>query len=266
MIINKFIIKFIQLMPVIFKHVGNIGTNKFEIRKELIGTLKLSNIEIIFEEYGLTKEELSNTKFIANSETLKNDEKSFIVSNEDLLVIFVFSTIKSIKEKLENVFTKNSTNIQLITPPTVESDVVIDPYIQRPINVIEATTVPIDTVPILDDSIVKMMNEKSSKLFENDDFKHLIRIYYSNQDIMKTFLQFIVHGDIVKIDIPKNESLVINYEKEIAILKTLGIKESDENIKQCLSNFNGHMNLTLRALLVRKAILETSNMEEAINA
>ena len=247
-------------MPVIFKHVGNIGTNKFEIKKELIGTLKLSNIEMIFEEYGLTKEELSNTKFIANSETLKNDEKSFIVSNEDLLIIFVFSTIKSIKEKLEEVFIKNS-NIQLIEIPQEQTPVLVDPYIQRPINAVE-----IDTVPILDDSIVKMMNEKSSKLFENDDFKHLIRIYYSNQDIIKTFLQFIVHGDIVKIDIPKNESLVINYEKEIAILKTLGIKESDENIKQCLSNFNGHMNLTLRSLLVRKAILETTNMDEVMNA
>lgn len=247
-------------MPVIFKHVGNIGTNKFEIKKELIGTLKLSNIEMIFEEYGLTKEELSNTKFIANSETLKNDEKSFIVSNEDLLIIFVFSTIKSIKEKLEEVFIKNS-NIQLIEIPQEQTPVLVDPYIQRPINAVE-----IDTVPILDDSIVKMMNEKSSKLFENDDFKHLIRIYYSNQDIIKTFLQFIVHGDIVKIDIPKNESLVINYEKEITILKTLGIKESDENIKQCLSNFNGHMNLTLRSLLVRKAILETTNMDEVMNA
>jgi len=176
------------------------------------------------------------------------------------LVIFVFPTIKSVKEKLEEIFIKNSTNIQLITIPNVQSDVVVDPYIQRPINSIEVN--PVDALPILDDSIIKIMNEKSSKLFENDDFKHLIRIYYSNQDIMKTFLQFIVHGDIVKIDIPKNESLVINYEKEITILKTLGIKESDENIKQCLSNFNGHMNLTLRALLVRKAILETSNMEE----
>jgi hypothetical protein len=248
-------------MPVIFKHVGNIGTNKFEIHKELIGTLKLSNIEMIFEEYGLTKEELSNIKFIANSETLKNDEKSFIVSNDESLAIFVFSTLKHVKEKLEDIFIKNSTNVQLKTTISmVEPNIVVDPYIQRSINPVEN-----DSIPILDDSIVKMMNEKSSKLFENDDFKHLIRIYYSNQDIMKTFLQFIAHGDIVKINIPKNGDSVILYEKEIAIFRSLGIKESDENIKKCLSNFNGHMNLTLRALLCRKAILETSNISEATN-
>lgn len=248
-------------MPVIFKHVGNIGTNKFEIHKELFGTLKLSNIEMIFEEYGLTKEELSNIKFIANSETLKNDEKSFTITNDELLTIFVFSTIKHVKEKLEDIFIKKSTNIQpKTTISIVEPNIVVDPYIQRSINPVEN-----DNVPILDDSIVKMMNEKSSKLFENDDFKHLIRIYYSNQDIMKTFLQFIAHGDIVKINIPKNEDSVILYEKEIAIFRSLGIKESDENIKKCLSNFNGHMNLTLRALLCRKAILETSNISEATN-
>ena len=73
---------------------------------------------------------------------------------------------------------------------------------------------------------------------------------------MKTFLNFIVHGDIVKINIPENVDEK-TYSSEVAILKELGITESDENIIKCLSNFNGHLNLTLRALLVRKAVQST---------
>jgi hypothetical protein len=70
---------------------------------------------------------------------------------------------------------------------------------------------------------------------------------------MKTFLNFIVHGDIVGINIPETVEGK-TYPNEVAKLKELGVKETDENIIKCLSNFNGHLNLTLRALLVRNAV------------
>jgi len=231
-------------MPVIFKPVGNTSSKKVEIHKEILGTLTLTSIHMIFEEYGLNKEELEKIKFLALSQTI-NEETSIVITNTNDLVVFVFSPVIPVKNKLEEIFNKRNTVIQEIKE-------MVDPYIQKPID-----TVQEDVVPVLDDSIVNTMNEKASKLFENEDFKHLIRIYYSNQDIMKTFFEFIVHGDIVKINIPKPETAG-TFEKEITIMRNLGIKESDENIRHCLASFNGHLNLTLRALLCRKAILETS--------
>jgi hypothetical protein len=262
-------------MPVIFKPVGYIDNNKFEISYDTSEKLRLETFEKIFENYGLTNEEVKKIKFVANSETIKNNEKVFEISDSEKLSIFVFSPVKSIKDKLEYIFTKNFTNLEKNiqaeikpilkldivaheTTPILNSDIV-EPYIQKSIDKAEE----ISDIHTLDDSIINLINEKTSKLFENKDFKHLIRIYYSNQEIFTTFLQFITHGDIVKINIPNSEETNKTYEKEIAIFRNLGIKESDENIKMCLANFNGHLNLTLRALLCRKAVMETTlNIEE----
>jgi len=110
-----------------------------------------------------------------------------------------------------------------------------------------------EELPELSQEIIDTINIKTAKLFENNDFKHLIRIYYSNPDILKTFLNFVSQGDIIKINIPVI-SEEKNYSVEIETLKSLGINESDDTIKQVLKLFNGHLNLSLRVLLTRSAI------------
>jgi hypothetical protein len=57
---------------------------------------------------------------------------------------------------------------------------------------------------------------------------------------------------IVKFKIPEQTDK--NYEKEIQMIKSLGVEETDENIKNTLLGFNGHLNLSLRALLCKKVI------------
>jgi hypothetical protein len=239
-------------MPIIFKPVGTSGPRKLEIRNDTIGPITLTDIEAIFNAYGINEEEMENIKFVANSETIKSKEKVYEITKEENLTIFVFSAARQLKEKLDDIFIKHSTfeshdlPVATIVPATKN----IDSFLQRVID----TPVIEEVTPTLDDETVKSINEKTSKLFDNDDFKELVRIYYTNQGIMKTFLNFIVHGDIVKINIPESVDTK-TYSNEVAILKQLGITESDENIIKCLSNFNGHLNLTLRALLVRKAVI-----------
>jgi len=248
-------------MPIIFKPVGTSGPRKLEIRNDTIGPITLTDIEAIFNAYGISEEEMENIKFVANSETIKSKDKMYDITKEENLTIFVFSAVRQLKDKLDEIFTKHSTYefqdlpvatiVQTVnnSVPTVKN---IDPFLQKVID----TPVIEEVTPTLNDETVKSINEKTSKLFDNDDFKELIRIYYTNQGIMKTFLNFIVHGDIVKINIPEDVDEK-TYASEVAILKNLGITESDENIIKCLSNFNGHLNLTLRALLVRKAVQST---------
>ena len=261
-------------MPVIFKLVGGINSKVLEIRRDMVGVLRLSNITAIFEIYGLNSDELENVRFVAHNETIKTNDKVFNVSSDDNFVVFVFSAVKDVKEKLIIIFSQNATNKD-------DETVLLKEQNQRPlIGTIQDSnslnkftkideepdvemTKQLDVeenniVPVLDDEIVSEINIESAKLFENEDFKHLIRIYYTNQDVMKKFFSFINNGDIVKIEIPQDSSK--KYEEEIQILKSLGITETNEQIKQCLIAFNGHLNLTLRALLVRKAVLFTSSV------
>jgi len=262
------------IMPVIFKLVGGINSKVLEIRRDMVGVLRLSNITAIFEIYGLNSDELENVRFVAHNETIKTNDKVFNVSSDDNFVVFVFSAVKDVKEKLIIIFSQNATNKD-------DETVLLKEQNQRPlIGTIQDSnslnkftkideepdvemTKQLDVeenniVPVLDDEIVSEINIESAKLFENEDFKHLIRIYYTNQDVMKKFFSFINNGDIVKIEIPQDSSK--KYEEEIQILKSLGITETNEQIKQCLIAFNGHLNLTLRALLVRKAVLFTSSV------
>jgi hypothetical protein len=238
-------------MPIIFKPVGTSGPRKLEIRNDTVGPITLTDIEAIFNAYGISEEEMENIKFVANSETIKTKEKMYDITKEENLTIFVFSANRQLKEKLDEIFIKHSTfESQDLPVATIVPQVAsIDSFLQKVID----TPAIEEVTPTLDDATVNTLNEKTSKLFNNNDFKELIRIYYTNQETMKTFLNFIVHGDIVGINVPDSVEGK-TYPNEVARLKELGVKETDENIIKCLSNFNGHLNLTLRALLVRNAV------------
>jgi len=231
-------------MPIIFKSVGTSDPKKYEIKVIMNGAVTLLEVQNIYKNFGLDDNDLSHVKFIANSKTMEPNDK-YLVNEEVNLHIFVFSTIKTVKEKLEEIFIKNNS---LAVEEAESSEIVvqsINTFLKKNIDNAEETFV-------LDDEKVKSINEKTIKLFESEDFKNLIRIYYSNQDVMKTFLSYIVHGDIVKITIPQSSDK--SFESEITVLKSLGIKNSDEEIKSALNRFNGHINLTLRALLTKSQV------------
>ena len=239
-------------MPIIFKPVGNIGSKKLEIIHDVSGVITLKDIESILEkDYGIDKNDFEHIKLVANSETIKNNDKSYIVNKDNTLAIFIFSAQQQIKKRIEQIFTKSKPDSENVIEP--EQPKIIqqaDPEIQKSID----TKIEEEIIPTLDDDAVKLINEKNMKLFENEDFKSLVRIYYTNQSIMKTFEQFITHGNIVRMNIPKSEDNLHSYEAEIAVLKSLGINESDDIIKECLKQFNGHINLTLRFILCKKYI------------
>ena len=272
-------------MSIIFKLVGHVNSCVLEIKHDISGIVKLSSIISIFKNYDISQESFEYIKFVIESETLKDDSKFFQISNDNL-IIFVFTTNEVIREKLIKIFLENKINInnllqvdkelantvvdileqvdEELTKPDNNNSENVDEELTKPDNDIseqvdEELTKPVvdkiyeEQIPELSQEIINTINIKTAKLFENEDFKHLIRIYYSNPDILKTFLNFVSQGDIVKMNIP-----IISEEKdysfEIEMLKSLGINESDDTIKQVLGSFNGHLNLSLRVLLIRSAI------------
>ena len=237
-------------MPVLFKLVGCVNSKILEIKKDIVGELRLSNIHSIFEIYGLSYPHMENIKFVGNSETIKTNDVSFTINEKDIFVIFVFTPVKEIKEKLIKIFSENCENIINIKPKDEEEEVPeleADPELTKSIDIPEK-----EIIHELDDKTVNAINMKTIELFKNPDFKHLIRIYYSNQDIMKDFFSYIVSGDIVKLTIPKESK---NYDEEVIILQSLGITENSEIIHKCLESVNGHLNLALRLLLCKTSLI-----------
>ena len=218
-------------MPVVFKLAGHINT--LEIKRDIIGIIKFSSIMSIFECYGISTESFEYIQFIIDSEIIKDNTKKFIVSNNYNLIIFVNTSNKEIKKKLIDIFlNENELNENELNKPIID-------IIQE------------EKTPELSQEIIDSINIKTVELFKNEDFKRLIEIYYSNPEILKTFLNFVSHGDIIKMSIP-----ILSEEKdyfdEIKMLKTLGINESDDFIKSVLNKFNGHLNLSLRDLLTHE--------------
>jgi hypothetical protein len=275
-------------MPVVFKLVGR---NALEIKRNITGIIKLSSIISIFEYYGISIESFDHIQFIIDSEIIKDDTKKFNVSNNYNLIIFVNTLHKEIKNKLTDIFLTNNKNIDEDKNENKDDnnndenkdnsdnnenkddnnndenkdnsdnddeneddnenedddDDDIDIELNKPIiDIIQE-----ENTPELSQEIIDSINIKTVELFKNEDFKRLIEIYYSNPEILKTFLNFVSHGDIIKMHVP-----ILSEEKdyfdEIKMLKTLGINESDDFIKSVLNRFNGHLNLSLRELLTHE--------------
>lgn len=227
-------------MSILFKL---ISSKNMEIKYDFIGDAKYDVFKQIFKTYGLTEEEFEFSFFVVNSEKLIDKNKVFKITENDCLPVFVFSISKETKEKLFTIFEKNQIN------QTKEiNNSPVDPELTKPIVEKEE-----ESIPELTDDVINQINEKTISLFKDDDFKHLIRIYYTNPTIMQTFFSFISHGDIININMPKKNE-TIDFNNELVILKSLGIKETDENITQALRLFNGHINLTLRFFLCKNAV------------
>jgi len=228
-------------MPVLFRLVGSVNSRVLEIRKNMVGEFNLGHFHSIFKSYGLEDNELDEIKFVMQSETLKDKQKIIKIDMENILNIFVFSINSNIKEKLNKIFVENCCQVEESKKPEAE--------LQKKIYVEEK-----EIIPELDEESVSNINKEILKLFESDDFKSLIKIYYTNQDIMKTFFNYINSGDIIKFSVPEEAKTKL-FEEEIQTLKSLGINENDEEIRKCLIACNGHLNLALRKLLVQKCIL-----------
>jgi hypothetical protein len=211
-------------MPITFKLIGNIKSKLLEIKYDINGIVRLSTIISIFKNYGILPENFEHIKVIIEREPLTNDSKFYQVLDDYNLIVFIFTSKKDINDNLIDIFSKNN------------------------IDKIE------EKIPELSQDIIDSNNTKTLQLFENPNFKQLVKIYFNEPELFKTFLKFILHGDITNMIIPPiNEEK--DYSVELEYIKSLGITENDEVILLFLKKYNGHINLSLRAFLCQKAMI-----------
>lgn len=179
-------------------------------------------------------------KFITDTETMKDDKK-YSISLKDKRVIYVLSLDDRLKEKITNIFSSKGF-VQEKRNVTKEKK--INPNLSKPI--------PLDEIKI-DGSIIDDSNNETIKLFHDNDFLNLLRIYEDNPDMFKRFSSYVSSGDIILNDERFAVKSEINLEALLIEVKNLGINLEDEIITNALQKFNGHLNLTLRYLLHQKA-------------
>lgn len=211
-------------MPITFKLIGNIKSKLLEIKYNINGIVRLSTIISIFKNYGIPPENFEHIKVIIEREPLTNDSKFYQVLDDYNLIVFIFTSKKDINDNLIDIFSKNN------------------------IDKIE------EKIPELSQDIINSNNIKTVQLFENPNFKQLVKIYFNEPELFKTFLKFISHGDITNMMIPTIDEEK-DYSVELEYIKSLGITENDKVILQFLKKYNGHINLSLRAFLCQKAII-----------
>ena len=110
--------------------------------------------------------------------------------------------------------------------------------------------IPEDEIKI-DATTISASNLETLRLFEEQDFQTLLNVYVTNPDMFKIFASYVSSGTVVPTVFDKDNS--IEYVEQFEEIKKLNIGANDEDITSALSEFNGHINLTLRYLLTVKS-------------
>ena len=152
-------------MPITFKLVGNIKSKLLKIKYDINGIVRFSSIISIFKNYGVPPENFEHIKVIIESEPLNNDSKFYQVSDNSNLIVFIFTSKKDINDNLIEIFSKHN------------------------IDDTEANKIE-EKIPELSQDIINSNNIKTLQLFENPNFKQLLKIYFNEPEIFKTFLKF----------------------------------------------------------------------------
>jgi hypothetical protein len=101
--------------------------------------------------------------------------------------------------------------------------------------------------------LVKTMNDKTIKLFSDDDFKSLLRIYMRRPELFNILSLYIQNSDLVEESFGDNIELseedIVNYNIIGKELLKLGLTISDDKLKQKIIKYKGHLNLILRSIL-----------------
>ena len=244
-------------MSIIYKLAGiKSGDN---LKNEMIhkdwdvqkNEIKIQDVYSLFSTLGCT-ENINEIKFIINSETMK-DEKSYTLfhsmdtdgkSPEYNINIYVFTINEDLKNKLITIF---DTHGYVAKKEVIQTNV--NP--KKP-NIELSKPIPEDDIKIDEETIINS-NKETISLFSNKDFQTLIRIYYENSDVFKTFASYISTGNVVDASHFSNTKDV-SFDDEFQEIKSLELNIDDEIIQDTLKRFNGHINLTLRYILTTTSI------------
>ena len=219
-------------MPIIFKLTGLPNNN---IIHNFEGTINIDYINNLFKQFGLDDEELSKLKIITDSEQIRDPAQTFLIKNDEIRIIFIFSLDFMSRNKLQEIFIKNSDSM-----PQID--------ISKPLNI----KLP-DPVPVMTSEKISEMNKKTIELFSDPDFVLLLKIVTKKPQYINMVAKYIQKGTIVMESLGPVKTISELSSEELDKYKELAaaiILDVPEELKiNMLIKHNGHVNLTLRAIL-----------------
>ena len=200
----------------------------------------LADTIAFYGSLGLDEEKCKEVKFITNAEVM-SAEKKYDLSKGNLTV-YVFSQVEEIKKIIFKIFQENGKVSSSVNhSKSDKSKTIVDPTIAKPLAEEMIKITP---------EIIEESNKMTVELFKNKNFKTLMKIYYEDPTIYKTFASYVVSGDM--IEDPFSESSEDNFDDELEQIVSMGVPVSEDIIRTNLKKFNGHINLTLRFLLTKE--------------
>lgn len=233
-------------MPLIFKLVGYTADGKYcQIRQDLQGAINLDYIHGEFNKMGLSMGCLDRIKFITDSDNIKNNEKTYLITQEEDKIIFVFTPDMLLRSILKDIFDKYGSEIPSMAQTQSVVQVSVDHNITKPLTTVHSVE------PTITPEIIQSMNAKTIKLFEDTDFCNLISIYLKRPELFTTLSRYIIHGNVMEIDSLKNSTQPSDEEliKYKEMLPHIKLDVSDDIKLKYLVKYQGHLNLTIRAIL-----------------
>jgi hypothetical protein len=239
-------------MPLIFKLVGYTADGKYcQIRQDLQGAINLNYIHGEFNKMGLSMGCLDRIKFITDSDNIKSNEKTYLITKDEDRIIFVFTPDMTLRSILKDIFDKYGSEIpsmaqsQNSAPESASEVSASDHTITKPLTTIQSIE------PTITPEIIQSMNAKTIKLFEDTDFCNLISIYLKRPELFTTLSRYIIHGNVMEIDSLKNSTEpsdedILRYKE---LLPHIKLDVSDDIKLKYLVKYQGHLNLTIRAIL-----------------
>lgn len=225
-------------MPLSFKLVGYIGIyNNYEIINSFKGTINLLDIYKLFISYGLSSDEVEQIIFIINSEQIKDKEKIYTINENETYKIFMFIFDKEIKQKLQLII--KTFGIEYNEKIKILTQIKNNKFINK-----------------LTFEIINKQNDKTLLLLSDPDFIILLNIYNKKPYLFNILSNYIQDNEFYNID---NKEININtlsfeeklyYEQLSLKIINLNLGFSQENIMNNLIKYSGHLNLTIRSLLI----------------
>jgi len=246
-------------MPITYKLVGFTIASIYD---SYIGPISLSNINSIFNSFGLTDYELNQIKFIIDSEQMIDIDKVYNI-DENITFVYVYVFIDGIKEKLENIFITHGEKEETISaetelgPTNYENEFMLDENkLQETLEkIVEELNEPItqeeiEPPSLLTKDIIGKINENTLLLLSDPDFIVLLKIYKNKPYLFNLLSNYIQNNEISPQIL---EDTIVYSEQEYIELSLkimeLGLGFTQEIIIETLIKYSGHLNLTIRDLL-----------------
>jgi len=225
------------MFTTIFKLVGyeiasGMHDYKVNMNDETENNMRLMDMKNIIDSFTvpgvIEMDIIKDIRFIYRGSTLSlsNPISTLPLPECETIVIHVFVSSMEIREKLvENIF------------------ITLKSFLPKK-----------DEPEVMTDEIINNMNTNIVTLFSDKDFVDLLRIILNKPHLLNIASSYIQHGNVVEVKTSDihNFTYTSQYDTIMDILTKLKvhIEGIEDEVKILLCHFKGHINLTLRSLLV----------------